>query len=55
MSNFHTLEVVGRGSATQLQMGENVFFLQSSALMVNPVIVVYLLLLPICGQSGECY
>ena len=26
MSNFHTLEVVGRGSATQLQMGGNVVF-----------------------------
>ena len=23
MSNFHSLEVVGRGSATQLQVGEN--------------------------------
>ena len=23
MSNFHPLEVVGRGSDTQLQMGEN--------------------------------
>ena len=24
MSNFHTLEVVGRDSGTQLQVGENV-------------------------------
>ena len=24
--NFHTLEVVGRGSETQLQVGENVIF-----------------------------
>ena len=23
MSNFHTLEVVGRGGKTQLQLGEN--------------------------------
>ena len=27
MSNFHSLEVVGRGSLTQLQMSGNVFFI----------------------------
>ena len=26
VSNFHPLEVVGRGSETQLQVGENFFF-----------------------------
>ena len=34
MSNFHRLEVVGRGSETQLQVGENVF-IQFSALRVD--------------------
>ena len=28
MSDFHRHEVVGRGSETQLQVGENVLFLQ---------------------------
>ena len=27
MSNFHPLEVVGRGSETQLQVGENLDYL----------------------------
>ena len=27
MSNFHPLEVVGRGSGTQLQVGENLNYL----------------------------
>ena len=27
MSNFHPLEVVGRGSETQLQVGENLNYL----------------------------
>ena len=27
MSNFHPLEVVGRGSDTQLQVGENLNYL----------------------------
>ena len=31
MSNFHSLEVVGRGSETQLQVGEDL----NSALNVN--------------------
>ena len=26
MGNFHQLEVVGRGSETQLQVGENLYF-----------------------------
>ena len=26
MSNFHSLEVVGRGSETQLQVSENLFY-----------------------------
>ena len=26
MSNFHPVEVVGRGSETQIQMGENLIF-----------------------------
>ena len=26
ISNFHPLEVVGRGSETQLQVGEDLFF-----------------------------
>ena len=30
MSNFHPLEVVGRGSETQLQMGENVKIYESA-------------------------
>ena len=34
MSNFHPLEVVGRGSETQLQAGE-IFFFECSALRVN--------------------
>ena len=33
MSNFHQLEVVDRGSDTQLQVGENIFF-KCSALRV---------------------
>ena len=28
MSNFHALEVVGRGSETQLQVGENLIYLE---------------------------
>ena len=31
MSNFHPLEVAGRGSETQLQVGENLGFLNFSA------------------------
>ena len=34
ISNFHPLEVVGRGSETQLQVGENIFF-YCSALWVK--------------------
>ena len=30
-SNFYSLEVVGRGSETQLQVGENLFFQMYSA------------------------
>ena len=30
MSNFHPLEVVGRGSETQLQVGENLNYLISA-------------------------
>ena len=33
MSNFHPLKVVGRGSETQLQVGENLNFITSR---VNP-------------------
>ena len=38
MDNFHLLEVVGRGSETQLQVGENVFF-KCSALCVSETLV----------------
>ena len=32
MSNFHSLEVVGRGSETQLQVGENKLTYQNKGL-----------------------
>ena len=39
MSNFHPLEVVGRGSETQLQVGENLnrFTRQDTGLMATVV------------------
>ena len=36
MSNFHPLEVVGRGSETQLQVGENLNYLIDH-FRVNPL------------------
>ena len=40
MSNFHRLEVVGRGSDTQLQVGENLKQLlgMTSIFVFNPVL-----------------
>ena len=35
MGNFHPLEVVGRGSGTQLQVGENLNYLIFSVLRVK--------------------
>ena len=37
MSNFHPLEVVGRGSETQLLVGENLNYLTYSDVSVKPV------------------
>ena len=37
VSNFHPLEVVGRGSETQLQMGENLNYFISAGLTFLPV------------------
>ena len=38
MSNFHPLEVVDRGSETQLQMGENLNLIMYSSLWVDTML-----------------
>ena len=35
MSSFHPLEVVGRGSETQLQVGENLIYIKRGGRVVN--------------------
>ena len=43
MSNFHPLEVVGRGSQTQLKMGENIITLAGKGLNPQPPTLHYVL------------
>ena len=41
MGNFHPLDVVGRGSETQLQVGENLnYLIKSSRVKSNYILIV---------------
>ena len=49
MSNFHLLEVVGRGSDTQLQVGENLNYLILGVISsLSELCIKFLLVLHIC-------
>ena len=43
MSHFHPLEIVGRGSETQLQVDEKYSYSNLSGLKVNPVLTLVVL------------